>query len=72
MNDFYEYYEVEEETYQKGVWYYTGYPLTDHHDMAGLPQLTRDLQTIMGLEYRPSFWINIYNRLRNLDFSKDT
>lgn len=25
--------------YEKGVWYYTGYPQTDHHDMAGLPNI---------------------------------
>jgi hypothetical protein len=24
---------------------------------------------MLGLEYRPTFWINIYNRLRHLDFS---
>ena len=27
--------------YQKGVWYYTGYPLTDHHDFAGFPNIWR-------------------------------
>ena len=55
--------------YQKGRWYYTGYPLTDHHDMAGLTNIWRGIQTTMGMEYRPTFWINIYNRLRHLDFS---
>lgn len=25
--------------YEMGRWYYTGYPLTDHHDMAGLPNV---------------------------------
>ena len=24
---------------------------------------------MLGMEYRPTFWINIYNRLRHLDFS---
>ena len=23
---------------------------------------------MLGLEFRPTFWINIYNRLRRLDF----
>lgn len=59
------------DTYERGVWYYAGYPLTDHHDMAGLTNFWRDVQTLLGLEYRPTFWINIYNRLRNLDFSEE-
>jgi hypothetical protein len=29
--------------YEKGVWYYTGYPMTDHHDLAGLPSFLRDI-----------------------------
>jgi len=37
--------------------------------MAGLPNSWRYIQTLLGLEYRPAFWINIYNRLRLLDFS---
>lgn len=54
--------------FEKGVWYYTGYPMTDHHDMAGLPGNFKHVQTMFGLEYRPTFWINIFNRLRYLDF----
>jgi len=27
------------------------------------------IQTLLGVEYRPQFYINIYNRLRNLEFS---
>lgn len=56
--------------YQKGVWYYSDYPLTDHHDMAGLPNTWRGIQTMIGLEYRPTFWINIYNRVRLLEFDE--
>ena len=59
----------EEKPYQQGVWYYTGYPLTDHHDFAGLPNIWRGIQTLLGLEYRPQFYINIYNRIRTLDFT---
>ena len=55
-------------SYERGIWYYTGYPLTDHHDMAGLPGSWRGIQTMLGLEYRPTFWVNIYNRLRYLEF----
>ena len=36
--------------------------------MAGLPNTWRGIQTMIGLEYRPTFWINIYNRVRLLDF----
>jgi hypothetical protein len=58
-----------EKSYEQGVWYYTGYPLTDHHEFAGLPNMWRGVQTFIGLEYRPQFYINIYNRIRNLEFS---
>ena len=27
----------EGDSYKRGVWYFTGYPQTDHHEMAGLP-----------------------------------
>ena len=27
------------------------------------------MHTLLGLQYRPTFFINIYNRLRSLDFS---
>jgi hypothetical protein len=63
---------TEGQNYEKGVWYYTGYPMTDHHDMAGLPSLLRGISVVLGLEYRPTFWINIYNRVRLLDFSENT
>ena len=57
------------QNYERGVWYYTGYPVTDHHDMCGVPSFFRDIQTLLGIQYRPSFYTNIYNRLRSLDFS---
>lgn len=60
-----------EPNYKKGIWYFTGYPLCDHHDFAGVPSLFKDMQTLFGFQYRPSFFINIYNRLRSLDFSDD-
>jgi hypothetical protein len=55
--------------YKPGIWYYTGYPLTDHNEFAGLMNMWRGIQTLVGLEYRPGFYINIYNRLRNLEFN---
>lgn len=54
--------------YEPGIWYYTGYPLTDHHEFCGVPNIWRHFQTLFGLEYRPGFYINIYNRIRNLEF----
>jgi hypothetical protein len=29
--------------YKRGVWYYTGYPLTDHHEFAGIPNVWRGI-----------------------------
>ena len=60
----------EDPAFEKGVWYFTGYPMTDHHDMAGLPGNFKAVQTMLGLEYRPTFWINVFNRLRYLNFSE--
>ena len=60
---------LNDEQYRKGVWYYTEYPLTDHNEFAGLPNVWRYFQTMIGMEYRPGFYINIYNRLRSLDFN---
>ena len=57
-------------TYEKGVWYYWNYPLTDHHDVAGVSSSFKTLTTMLGLEYRPTFWLNLYNRIRLLDFSE--
>ena len=57
--------------YEPGIWYYTGYPLTDHHEFCGVPNVWRHFQTLFGLEYRPGFYINIYNRIRNLEFPED-
>ena len=42
-----------QEKYERGVWYYTGFPQTDHHDFAGVPKFSRWIQTILGHEYRP-------------------
>jgi hypothetical protein len=45
--------------------------MTDHHDMAGLPGNFKGIQTMLGLEYRPTFWINLFNRLRYLEFEEN-
>lgn len=55
--------------FQKGVWYYSGMPLTDHHDLAGFENHNRVMQTWLGTEYRPQMYINIFNRLLLLDFT---
>lgn len=39
--------------FQKGVWYYSGLPLTDHHELAGFENPHRVLQTWLGTEFRP-------------------
>ena len=36
--------------------------------MCGLMPRLSYLTMMMGLEFRPTFWINIYNRVRLLDF----
>jgi hypothetical protein len=42
-------------------------PMTDHHDIAGVPHLYGNLALVLGTEYRPQIWINILNRIRLLE-----
>ena len=39
--------------------------------MAGLPNIWSRIQTLLGLEYRPPFWVNLFNRLRYLEFNNE-
>lgn len=57
-------------TFSKGVWYYTGMPLTDHHELAGFENPNHMLQTWLETEFRPQFYINLFNRLMMLDFAE--
>lgn len=59
-------------TFERGVWYYSGLGLIDHHDLSGLENPFAALETICGRETRPQLFINILNRLRCLDFSEST
>jgi hypothetical protein len=34
---------LNDEQYETGIWYFTGYPLTDHHEFAGVPNVWRGL-----------------------------
>ena len=54
--------------YEPGVWYYTGFPMTDHSDFAGIPSTIRFMHILLGNEYRPQYYINLYNRIRSLEF----
>jgi len=56
--------------FKKGVWYYSGRPLTDHHDLSGSENPNRILQTALGTEYRPQLYINLFNRIRSLSFEE--
>lgn len=53
--------------YQKGIWYYSSMPYLDHLDLCGIPPLLFRLRTLLGIEYRPVFWQNLFNRLKTLD-----
>lgn len=56
-------------TFARGVWYYSGLELIDHHDLSGLENPWQTMEIICGRETRPQFLINNLNRLRTLDFS---
>ena len=58
--------------FERGVWYYSGLELIDHHDLSGLENPFASLETALGRETRPQLFINILNRLRSLDFCKAT
>eukprot|EP00347_Sterkiella_histriomuscorum_P013798 403363324 len=57
---------TQKDKYQKGVWYYGSYQHVDHLDFCGLPPFFDSIRTLLGIEYRPLFWINLFNRLRTL------
>ena len=40
--------------------------------MCGMPSIWSDLQVMLGFEFRPTFWVNIYNRVRLLEFPGST
>lgn len=52
--------------YKKGLWYHGSIPHIDHLDLCGFPPLLSKLRTLLGIEYRPAFWINTFNRLKTL------
>ena len=59
------------QAFERGVWYYSGLELIDHHDMSGFENIYAVMETLCGRETRPQFFINLLNRLRTLDFSNE-
>lgn len=59
-------------TFEKGVWYYSGIEMIDHHDLSGFENPWAAMETAFGRETRPQLFINILNRLRTLDYSQDS
>jgi hypothetical protein len=55
------------ESFSKGVWHISHIPYIDHLDLCGLPPYLSKLRVLFGLEYRPQFWTNLFNRLKTLE-----
>ena len=55
------------ESYEKGVWHVSHIPHVDHLDLCGLPPYLSKLRVLLGIEYRPTFWANLFNRLKTLE-----
>ncbi|CDW88607.1 small nuclear ribonucleoprotein [Stylonychia lemnae] len=66
-DDAYLEYYSQKDKYEKGVWHFGSYPHTDHLDYCGLPPILTKIRTLLGIEYRPLLWINLFNRLRTLE-----
>ena len=60
------------QTFEPGIWYYSGIEMIDHHDLSGLVNQWRQVETMLGRETRPQFYINTLNRLRMLDFTEQS
>ena len=58
--------------FERGIWYYSGIEMIDHHDISGLENPWMAFETMCGRETRPQFYINTLNRLRMLDFTPAT
>ena len=56
--------------FETGVWYYTSMQLCDHHELGGFPNRFWWVMVVLGLEFRPQLYINIFNRLRRLEFQE--
>ena len=59
-------------TFERGIWYYAGIPMKDHHEMAGLDTTYSPFHVILGTEYRPQIYINMLNRIRLLDCGNES
>jgi len=46
--------------------------MIDHHDISGFENPWATLETACGRETRPQLLINILNRLRTLDYSRES
>jgi len=53
--------------FEKGVWHVSHIANVDHLDLCGLPPYLSKLRVMMGIEYRPLFWANMFNRLKSLE-----
>lgn len=58
-------------TFKRGVWYYSGIKMCDHHDLSGFENPWATFETACDRETRPQLFINALNRLRSLDFSPE-
>jgi hypothetical protein len=67
-----ELFEIQGAKYQKGVWHYSSIPYVDHLDLCGLPPFLSKFRVLLGMEYRPQFWFNLFNRLKTLDVTDQT
>jgi len=55
------------EHFERGVWYYSGLTQVDHCDLCGFDNALQPIRSFLGVEFRPQFWANLFQRLRTLD-----
>ena len=60
------------QTFERGIWYYSGIEMIDHHDISGFENPWAAVETMAGRETRPQLFINTLNRLRMLDFTEES
>ena len=62
--------EMENPKFERGRLYYSSFSQTDHHDFAGMPNIWRRIQILLGIDFRPQIYIKLFNRLRMLDYTE--
>lgn len=56
--------------YEPGVWYYQTLHFVEHSQLVGVPMVWRSVKQLIGTNDGAEIYLNMFNRLRMLDFKQ--